>query len=377
MSNILLRAHDVSLDMPLDTQRASTAIGGGFGAALGGATRRYVTVLSRIEFSASEGDRIALMGLNGAGKSTLLRVLNGAYPPTRGVVRSSGRMQSLLNPGLGFSDYATVAENVVLRGTAMGLRRAQLNAAMGDILDFSGLRERASQRLHTLSAGQRMRLGFAISTAVQPDILLMDEWIATGDAVFVQRAQERLRDRFHASRIVVLASHGVDLQRQLCNKALVLDGGKMRFFGAIDEGVSVYRDIVAAASAKHSRLGDGDVPLLFGDVRGFVERIRLLPRGIEVEGWAIGEKGREAEALQVDFDGSHYRLDTFERIGRDDVLRAAARRSGTYGFRFVLPCADVADLPSIGLRLNVSVVSAKDKIGQPLQTAVGVIVEAA
>ncbi|QQQ02622.1 ABC transporter ATP-binding protein [Lysobacter enzymogenes] len=375
--SIHLAAHDVTLEMPLDSQRASTAASGGLRAALSGAVRRYTTVLSRIEFSANEGDRIALVGLNGSGKSTLLRVLNGAFQPTRGVVRSSGRMQSLLNPGLGFSDYASVAENVILRGTGMGLRRAQLNAAMDDILDFSGLREKAMHRLHTLSAGQRMRLGFAISTAVQPDILLMDEWIATGDAVFVQRAQERMRDRFRDSRIVVLASHGADLQRQLCNKALVLDGGKMRYFGDVDEGFSVYRDIVATASDKLSAHGVNQVPLLFGDVSGFVERIRLLPRGIEVEGWAIGEKGREADAFQVDLDGRRYRLDAFERVGREDVLRAASRASGKYGFRFVLQDAEAADPLGITARLSVSVVNARGRVGIPLQSACGIIVEAA
>lgn len=374
---VYLRAHDVTLELPLDVQRVSEGGAGRYRAALGGAMRRYTTVLSRLEFSAVEGDRIALIGLNGAGKTTLLRVLNGAFAPTQGVVRRNGTMQSLLNASLGFSEYATVIENVLLRGTAMGLRRRQLQATMTDILEFSGLRDRALHRLNTLSAGQRTRLGFAISTAIQPDILLMDEWLATGDAAFIDRAQERMRDRFRGSRIVVLASHSSELQRQLCNKALVIDAGKMRYYGDIDEGLAIYREVVSSASAKLREHSAAHDPLLLGDVHGFVERIKFRRDGIEVEGWAIGDKGTEIDLLRVELDGQQHLLDRFERIGRDDVLRVTSRKSGRYGFRFLLP-SDAAICPdSIGVRLSVSVGSVKSRLSYPLQMAVGTVIEAA
>lgn len=373
--SVHLRVHDVSLELPLDMQRPTEFANVGMKSALGGSVRRYATVLSAINFAAQEGDRIALMGLNGAGKTTLLRVLNGAFQPTRGRVDSRGRVQSLLSSMIGFADQASLVENIFLRGTAMGLRRRQLQSVLGDVLDFAGLRDRANHRLHTLSAGQRTRLGFAISTAVQPDILLMDEWLTTGDAVFIKRAEERMLGRFQDSRIVVLASHGVELQRRLCNKALVLDGGKMRHFGGIEQGLSIYRDIVSSAGAKMREQAAASDPLLFGDVSGFVERIRLCDGAIEVEGWAIGDRGREVAVLCVELDGADQMVERFDRIERDDVLRATAKRSGRFGFRFSIQPGPI-DPEGLAVRLRVSAGSSRTRLGPPLNVLTGAVVAA-
>ncbi|ALN92794.1 ABC transporter ATP-binding protein [Lysobacter gummosus] len=372
-----LRAHHVSLELPVDMQNLSGGRPIGLRSSLSGTTRRYSTVLSSIDFAAEEGDRIALIGLNGAGKTTLLRVLNGAFIPTRGVVESRGRMQSLLSPTLGFAEHASVSENVFLRGTAMGLRRRQLQSALAGILEFAGLHDRANHRLNTLSAGQKTRLGFAISTAVQPDILLMDEWISAGDGAFLSRAQDRMKDRFHGSRIVVLAGHSSDLHRTLCNKALVLEAGRMRYFGAVEEGLSVYREMVSQAGGRLREQVAARDPLLFGDISGFVEKIRLREGLIEVEGWAIGDRGREVEVLCVEIDGESRFLERFDRVERDDVLRATAKRSGRFGFRFALGHPDSADPADIAVRLRVSAGMARNRLGAPLQMVAGGIVEAA
>ncbi|SDW34936.1 ABC transporter ATP-binding protein [Lysobacter enzymogenes] len=375
--SIYLKASEVALELPLDTQRVDGIESVGLRASLSGSTRRYVTVLSGISLNAVAGTRIALLGLNGAGKTTLLRVLNGVYPPTRGSVAHSGTLQSLLNSTLGFAEHASLIENVLLRGTAMGLSRRELRSAMGDILEFAGLRDRVANRLGSLSAGQRMRLGFAISTCAQPDILLMDEWIATGDAAFLQRAQERMLGRVEGARIVVLASHNSELLRRVCDTALVLDRGRMRYFGSIEEGLSVYRELVSAAQPDLRQCALAQDPLLFGDVRGYIERIRLQERSIEVEGWAIGEREREAENLWVELDGRHSKLDAFERVMREDVVRATARRSGRFGFRFRLPAQWPQDPSDIAVRLRVSVGNARHPIGHPLHMATGSVVEAA
>lgn len=373
--NSFLRAHDLSLELPLDLQAARGGVPG-FKSALVGSTRRYATVLSHIDFAASEGDRIAIIGLNGAGKTTLLRVLNGAFPPTGGLVESRGSIQSLLNSALGFSEYASVVENILLRGTAMGLRRRQLEPAIGDILDFAGLRDRAHYRLHALSAGQKTRLGFAISTAVQPDILLMDEWIATGDASFIERARERLMGRFNGSRIVMLASHSTDLQLRLCTKALVLDGGRMSYFGSIGEGIERYRQVVAGASAELRAQALAHDPLLFGDIKGLVERISLRGRAVEVEGWAMADHGNEIGVLCVELDGRRKILDSFDRVDRVDVLRATAKRSGRFGFRFVLDSEEAIAGDGIAARLRVSVGRDSTRLSPPLNFAQGGLIEA-
>ena len=197
------------------------------GAAFDAPRRRFARILSDISFEANEGDRIAILGRNGAGKSTLLRVLNGVYTPTAGNVHVSGSCQALLNISLGFNGEATVRENIFLRGTAMEIPAARLREHMDAILDFAGLRHKSTHRLRTLSSGQRVRLGFAISTAFQHDIMLMDEWLGAGDSSFVEKASDRMADRVGGSKIVMLASHSVGLLRDICNKGLLLEAGRL------------------------------------------------------------------------------------------------------------------------------------------------------
>ncbi|WP_168356260.1 ABC transporter ATP-binding protein [Lysobacter enzymogenes] len=373
---LALRAHDVSLELALDSQSAGLGQKLGFRSAVAGSMRRYVTVLSRVSFAAGEGDRIALLGLNGAGKSTLLRVLNGAYVPTHGRVEAHGTMQSLLNSTLGFAEQASVVENVMLRGTAMGLRRAQVQQALAGILDFAGLRERAQHRLHALSTGQRMRLGFAISTCVQPDILLMDEWIATGDAAFAERARSRLTRRFEDSRIVVMASHGTELQRRMCNKALVLDAGRLRFFGDIEEGIEIYGGIVAKAGHGATVQAGTGAPLLFGESVGMIERISIGASDVRLEGWALDSKGREVEVVGVEMAGANEAL-VPERVEREDVRLHLGKRSGRYGFRVALPRPGHCDDAQLLRGLRVRAGRSADRLGPPLPLAVAAVVETA
>jgi ABC-type polysaccharide/polyol phosphate transport system ATPase subunit len=371
---IALRAHEVCLELPQDSQSAGLGARLGLRSAVSGTFRRYVTVLNRVSFAAEEGDRIALLGLNGAGKSTLLRVLNGAFAPTRGRLEVRGTMQSLLNSTLGFAEQASVVENVMLRGTAMGLRRVQVQQALEDILDFAGLRERAQHRLHALSTGQRMRLGFAISTCVQPDILLMDEWIATGDAAFAERARSRLTQRFERSRIVVMASHGTELQRRMCNKALVLDGGRLRYYGALEEGIDVYAQIVAKADQNQRAHALAAAPLLFGDCVGVVERIRIDAHDVRLEGWAVDAKGGEVAVIGVELAGaSESRVP--ERIEREDVRLHLGKRSGRYGFRVVLPRPGGTDDAELLSGLRVRTGRSAERLGLPLPLAAAAVIE--
>ncbi|MBF6025824.1 ABC transporter ATP-binding protein [Lysobacter niastensis] len=364
---VYLRADSVTLELPLDVQRVDdSGHSTGLKASLGGTSRTYRDVLKNITFSAEEGDRIGILGLNGAGKTTLLRVLNGAFPPTLGKVERSGSTQSLLNATLGFAEYATVTENVILRGTAMGLRRRQLEAALPGILEFAGLVDRAAHRLHTLSSGQRMRLGFAISTAIQPDILLMDEWLATGDAAFIQRAQERMSDRVNGSQIVVLASHNTGLIRKLCNKVIVLESGRAVFVGDAAAGLECYRDMVANASAELRLYLAQNDPLLFGETVGVVERVIRQGSTLLVEGWAVSDRGREAGIVHVEVAGTPFAFEKFERKDRDDVRRYTGR-SGNFGFAVEVPVAESADIMPLPAKVIVSVGEAKGQLGAPLR----------
>lgn len=208
--------------------------------------RQFATLLDDIHFEAAEGDRIALIGRNGAGKTTLLRTLTGAFPPSSGTVEVAGSCQALLNLNNGFNAEATLIENIFLRATAMGLHAREIGELARRILEFAELTDLAGRRMYTLSSGQRMRLGFAIATSVQTEILLLDEWLGTGDAHFVRKARERLTDHVAGSKIVVVASHNTSLTQKLCNKGLLLDKGRLVYFGPLERAMREYSKIYPA-----------------------------------------------------------------------------------------------------------------------------------
>jgi lipopolysaccharide transport system ATP-binding protein len=252
----------LTLEVPLYLQSERSAkswVKTLLGAATARPERQFLTTLDDVSFDVGEGDRLALIGRNGAGKSTLLRVLTGAYIPTRGLVDVQGTRQALLNISLGFSMQATVMENIYLRGTAMGIHTSQLGALVEPILSFAGLQDVAQRRLHTLSSGQKMRLGFAIATSIEQDIILMDEWLGAGDAEFLKHAKKRMDDRVQGSKIVVLASHNDNLLKRICNKGLLLDRGKVVHFGAVEDALDAYKSLMAANRAREKQLA-GQVP---------------------------------------------------------------------------------------------------------------------
>lgn len=239
-------ARDLGLQVPhfLQSERMKQSLYSTLATAAFTRSRRELrTLLHGISFELREGERLAIMGRNGAGKTTLLRILTGAFQPTQGVLDIQGSRQALLNLGLGFNAEATVRENVFLRAIAMGLRASQIQELVKPILEFAELDDVLNHRLITLSSGQRMRLGFAISTSIQHDIILLDEWLGAGDAAFVEKARKRMTDRVEGSKIVVLASHNFPLLRKVCNKGLVIDHGGLVYFGDLPTAIAEYKKI--------------------------------------------------------------------------------------------------------------------------------------
>ncbi len=219
---------------------------GGIGSRVSHDAHRRITVhaLRDISLQFREGDRIGLVGPNGAGKSTLLRTIAGIYEPARGRVRVEGRITSLLSLNVGIEEEATGLENITLRGLAAGMTKREIKRHAADIADFTDLGEYLNFPLYTYSTGMRARLAFAISTAIEPEILLMDEWIGAGDASFVARARDRLNSMVDEAGILVLASHNDNLLRRVCNRIVELEGGNVKhagsteaFFGAVMEKV--------------------------------------------------------------------------------------------------------------------------------------------
>jgi len=194
----------------------------------------HIKALSNIGFALYEGDRLGLVGHNGAGKSTLLKVLAGVYEPDKGRVSINGRISSMIDIGLGQDHELTGRENVVNMGRMRGFTLREINQKMQEIIDFSDLGQFIDLPVKTYSAGMITRLVFAVGTSLDPDILLMDEWIGAGDAGFFHKAVERMNSILSRSRVLVLASHNVSLITEMCNKLLVLDGGKQTYFGSLD-----------------------------------------------------------------------------------------------------------------------------------------------
>jgi ABC-type polysaccharide/polyol phosphate transport system ATPase subunit len=202
-----------------------------------------VSALKSVSLELRDGDRLGLIGHNGAGKSTLLRAMAGVYKPASGRVITEGRLFSLFNPALGMDQEATGYENIYLMGLIRGLTATEIEAAIPDIEAFTELGEYLNLPMRTYSSGMVARLGFAVTTATQPDILLMDEGIGVGDANFMAKAQQRINSFIESSQLLVLASHSVELLKQFCNKAIVLHHGQIAFTGDVQVADEFYTEL--------------------------------------------------------------------------------------------------------------------------------------
>ncbi len=185
-----------------------------------------VQALQDLSFEFSRGDRVGLVGNNGSGKTTLLRVLSGIYEPVRGRLDVRGRVSSLLDLSLGMDHEATGFENIVLRGVLLGLSPSAIESKVDEIAEFSELGDYLSMPIRTYSSGMLLRLAFAVSTSVSPEILLLDEWLSVGDASFREKAERRLLGMIESSSIMVLASHDEYLIRRFCSRMLRLEHGR-------------------------------------------------------------------------------------------------------------------------------------------------------
>lgn len=207
---------------------------------------QVVQALNQVSFEARDGDRIGLVGGNGAGKTTLLRVLSRVYPPTSGHALIEGRISSLIDLSMGMDTDATGYDNIEMRGIMLGLDRKQAQALVPDIEEFSELGEFLSLPIRTYSSGMMLRLAFAVSTAVHPDILILDEVIGVGDAAFAEKAEKRLHSMIEKASIMFLATHDNKTIRRFCNRTLWMKGGRLAMDGAPDEVLNAYTADIAS-----------------------------------------------------------------------------------------------------------------------------------
>lgn len=236
----------VSLDYPVFDLRARSLKHSLMRLTSGGAVREssrgavIVRALDDVNIELNPGDRLALVGHNGAGKSTLLRTMAGIYEPTLGTVSREGRITPIFSATFGMQDELSGMENIFLRGLHLGYSRDAVEAHIDEIVEFTELGDFLDMPLRTYSAGMKVRLAFAVCTAFSPEILLLDEWIGAGDMRFMQRAKRRIQELISRASIMVLATHSLPLLRQNCNRAIMLEHGKIVAAGGVDEVIGRY-----------------------------------------------------------------------------------------------------------------------------------------
>ncbi len=200
--------------------------------------------LKDISFAVGKGDRLGVLGLNGAGKSTLMKVVAGVFKPTEGAVERNGVIAPLIELGAGFDIQYTGAENIYLYGAVLGHKRKYMEERFDEIVAFSELGEFIDVPLKNYSSGMRARLGFSIATAVQPDILILDEVLSVGDAKFRKKSEARIMEMMDRGVTVLFVSHNIDQVCRICNKAMILEKGRMTAFGDVKEITALYEEKV-------------------------------------------------------------------------------------------------------------------------------------
>lgn len=201
----------------------------------------YVWALKDINFSVAEGEVVGIIGKNGAGKSTLLKILSRVTTPTTGEIRIRGRIASLLEVGTGFHPEMTGRENIYLNGAIMGMRKDEITRKLDEIVDFSGCERYIDTPVKRYSSGMRVRLGFAVAAHLEPEILVVDEVLAVGDAEFQKKAIGKMQDISQGSgRTVLFVSHNMDSMLNLCQKGVLLENGMIKYQGDIMSTVAEY-----------------------------------------------------------------------------------------------------------------------------------------
>lgn len=199
-----------------------------------------VHALKNINLTISSGEKVALIGGNGAGKSSLLKTIMGLYPISSGTMVVRGRVRALLDIGLGFEHEATGRENILFRGLLQGKTPKEMREVENEVIAFADLGKFIDYPLKTYSSGMQIRLAFAISTLIDGEILLLDEFFGAGDANFLKKAKARINQLIDKTEILVFASHDFNAIREICNRAIFLEKGTILYDGPVEEAIQAY-----------------------------------------------------------------------------------------------------------------------------------------
>jgi lipopolysaccharide transport system ATP-binding protein len=195
-------------------------------------------------FELSRGECISLLGPNGAGKSTMLKLLNGLIRPDGGSIAIRGRVGALIELGAGFNPILSGRENVFINGAVLGLKRSEIAQRFDEIVEFAGLADVIDTPVQTYSSGMRVRLGFAVASHVQPDVLLVDEVLAVGDVGFRLKCMDRLQKLSARGTAIILVTHAVNMLSRLSDRAIVFGKGRIQFDGELQRGIAIYEQLL-------------------------------------------------------------------------------------------------------------------------------------
>lgn len=236
MSEIVISIENVVLNFPRRRGLISMVLG------LFRDTKRSYTALNGVSLEINKGEIIGVIGTNGCGKSTLLRVISGIYPPDEGCCKVKGKISLLAGLGTGFSAHQTGRENAILYGSILGYSEEKIAGKLPEIVDFSELGDFIDEPIRTYSAGMKARLGLAVASAIQPEILLIDEVLGVGDPTFKKKSTDRIMEMVEEAGTVVIVSHSFGMLSKLCDRIVLIDDGEIVEVGQPTSVINTYHE---------------------------------------------------------------------------------------------------------------------------------------
>jgi len=235
-------------------------------------TTNFFLALDQVSFEVAEGDCIGIIGKNGAGKSTLLKILSKITPPTSGYIKARGRVASLLEVGTGFHPELTGRENVYLNGSILGLKKQEIDQKFDEIVSFSGVEMFLDTSLKHYSSGMQLRLAFAVAAHLEPEILLIDEVLAVGDAEFQKKCIGKMDEVSKSGRTILFVSHNLEAMQKLCPKGILLQNGRLVADGNINDLITTY----LATNLSHEKFYDSSSMIRYLKIAQVEDKIQLI-----------------------------------------------------------------------------------------------------
>ncbi|WP_029035382.1 polysaccharide ABC transporter ATP-binding protein [Salinimicrobium terrae] len=306
------------------------------------ATTDYIWALKDINFEVKPGEVLGIIGKNGAGKSTLLKLLSRVTSPTTGTIKTKGRIASLLEVGTGFHGELTGRENIFMNGAVLGMTKTEIRTKLDEIIAFSGCEKYIDTPVKRYSSGMTVRLGFAVAAHLEPEILVVDEVLAVGDAEFQKKAIGKMQDLSTGQgRTVLFVSHNMSSVRSLCTRGLLLENGETTLIGSVDEVLNVYLKSDFRRNSWSGEDGDGSMKLLKAEISS-ENRVEFFKNTEPIQILMKFELGENFSDIVVGVAISSSVGNPLIGLLYNDYNEYSKIEAGTYQVSFVIPPCSLA-----------------------------------